>query len=221
MAESLKITWDDVGKKLYETGTDRGVLYKPDVSGVYNTGFAWNGLTGVKESPTGAEETALYADNIKYLALRSTEEYGATIEAFTYPEEFEECDGSALLGVGVVIGQQKRKMFGFSYRTILGNDLENNDYGYKLHLVYGATASPSAKEYATTNETPEAVKLSWEIKSTPVQVTGFKPTASVTIDSTKVDAAKLAALEMILYGTDTVAPRLPMPDEIKTLLTAA
>ena len=222
-----KIVWDNTGDRLYETGVKNGVLYLP-TSGVYSTGVAWNGLISVTESPSGAEATALYADDIKYLSLYSTEEFGATIEAYTYPEEFAECDGSATLTKGVYIGQQSRKTFGLAYRTTLGNDTENNDYGYKLHLIYGAMASPSEKAYSTINDSPDAITFSWEVTTTPVNVTGFKPTASIVIDSTKVDKEKLTALETILYGKDPttvggedgVDPRLPLPDEIKTLMAA-
>ena len=215
-----KIVWDNTGDRLYETGVKNGVLYLP-TSGVYSTGVAWNGLISVTESPSGAEATALYADDIKYLSLYSTEEFGATIEAYTYPEEFAECDGSATLTKGVYIGQQSRKTFGLAYRTTLGNDTENNDYGYKLHLIYGAMASPSEKAYSTINDSPDAITFSWEVTTTPVSVSGFKPTANLTIDSTKVDAQKLAALEAILYGSDTETskePRLPLPNEIATLM---
>lgn len=222
-----KLVWDKTGERLYETGVDRGVLY-PIASGAYSKGVAWNGLTGVTESPSGAEATALYADNIKYLNLLSTEEFGATIEAYTYPDEFAECDGSASLTTGVSIGQQPRKVFGFSYRTVLGSDSEGSAHGYKIHLIYGATAAPSEKAYATVNDSPEAITFSWEVSTTPVNVTGFKPTASIVIDSTKCDAAKLKAFEGILYGTDAatgggtgVDARLPLPDEVKTLLAAA
>lgn len=223
-----KIVWDNAGDRLYETGVKNGVLYLP-TSGVYSTGVAWNGLISVTESPSGAEATALYADDIKYLSLYSTEEFGATIEAYTYPEEFAECDGSATLTKGVYIGQQSRKTFGLAYRTTLGNDTENNDYGYKLHLIYGAMASPSEKAYSTINDSPDAITFSWEVTTTPVNVTGFKPTASIVIDSTKVDKEKLTALETILYGKDPttvggedgVDPRLPLPDEIKTLMAAS
>lgn len=220
-----KLVWDNTGDRLYETGVKNGVLYPQGPTGNYPKGVAWNGLTAVTESPSGAEATALYADDIKYLNLLSTEEFGATIEAYTYPAEFEECDGSASLAKGVSIGQQKRKQFGLAYRTTLGNDVDGNDYGYKLHLIYGALAAPSEKGYATINDSPEAITFSWEVTTTPVSVEGFKPTASVTIDSTKVDAEKLAALEAILYGKDPtseggedgVDPRLPLPDEIATL----
>ena len=212
-----RLVWDKTGERFYETGVRQGVLY-PMVDGSYPKGVAWNGLTAVTESPSGAESTALYADDIKYLNLRSTEEFGATIEAYTYPKEFEECDGSAELAAGVTIGQQPRKSFGLSYRTALGNDVENENHGYKLHLIYGATASPSEKAYATINDSPEAITFSWEVTTVPVNVDGFKPTASLTIDSTKVDSAKLTALEDILYGKSETEARLPLPDEIATMM---
>ena len=211
------LTWDQVGERLYETGVDRGVLYRQDVSGAYANGYAWNGLTAVTESPTGGEPTPTYADNIKYLNLLSREELEGTIEAYTYPDEFAECDGYASPQVGVKVGQQPRKTFGFSYRTRLGNDLEYDEYGYKLHLVYGALASPSEKAHNTINETPEPTTFSWDFTTTPVEVTGLKPTASLEIDSTKVDSAALAALEQILYGTVGVDPMLPMPDAVLAL----
>lgn len=214
------LQWDQVGERLYETGVDRGVLYLPDTGGVYDPGVAWNGLTTVTESPSGAESSPQYADNIKYLNLISAEEFGATIEAFTYPDEFAECDGTALPSPGVAIGQQGRRMFGLSYRTRLGNDTDGTDYGYKLHLLYGAQAAPSEKAYATINDSPEAIAFSWEITTSPVQVTGLKPTALLTIDSTQVDAADLAALEDILYGTVGDDPRLPLPDEVIALFGA-
>ena len=216
-----KLVWDKTGERLYETGVKQGVLYPIDNKGTYPKGVAWNGLTNVTESPSGAEATALYADDIKYLNLISTEEFGGTIEAYTYPDEFAECDGSASLATGVYIGQQPRKTFGFSYRTTLGNDVDNNNYGYKLHLVYGALASPSEKAYATINDSPEAITFSWEFSTTPVNVTGFKPTACITIDSTKVDPQKLADLEAILYGGDDAEARLPLPDEVAQIITAA
>ena len=223
-----KLVWDKTGERLYETGVKQGVLYLLGSAGTYTKGVAWNGLTNVTESPSGAEATPLYADDIKYLNLMSTEEFGGTIEAYTYPDEFAECDGSASLTDGVYIGQQARKTFGFCYRTTLGNDVDNNNYGYKLHLVYGALASPSDKAYGTINDNPEAITFSWEFSTTPVNVTGHKPTASITIDSTKVDAEKLAALEVILYGKDPTSehasdgadPRLPLPDEIANIMTA-
>ena len=214
-----KIEWDKTGERLYETGVKNGVLYVQD-AGTYPKGVAWNGLTAVTESPSGAEATPLYADDIKYLNLLSTEEFGATIEAYTYPDEFAECDGSASLATGVMIGQQPRKAFGLCYRTTIGNDTEGNDHGYKLHIIYGALAAPSEKAYATINDSPEAITFSWEVTTTPVNVTGAKPTASITIDSTKVDPEKLTALEKILYGDAEVEARLPLPDEIKQLFTA-
>lgn len=221
-----KIVWDKTGERLYETGVKNGVLYL-QTNGVYNNGVAWNGLTAVTESPSGAEATALYADDMKYLNLYSAEEFGATIEAYTYPDEFAECDGSKEIVDGVVIGQQTRKVFGLCYRTVIGNDTDGEAHGYKLHIIYGAMASPSEKAYATINDSPEAITFSWEVTTTPVNVTGAKPTASVVIDSTKADPTKLAALETILYGkdpttdggSDGVDPRLPLPDELKTLMT--
>ena len=218
-----KLVWDKTGDRLYETGVKNGVLYIP-TSGVYSKGVAWNGLTAVTESPSGAEATALYADDTKYLSLMSAEEFGATIEAYTYPDEFAACDGSAELADGVMIGQQKRSTFGLCYKTTIGNDTEGNDHGYKLHIIYGAQAKPSERAYATINDSPEAITFSWEITTTPVNVTGAKPTASLVIDSTKADPTKLAALEDILYGKDGDPgnePRLPLPDEIKSLMTAA
>lgn len=209
-----KITWDDTGKRLYETGVDRGVLYPIQEGGQYTKGVPWNGLTAVTESPSGAESTAIYADNIKYLNLQSAEEFGATIEAYTYPDEFAECDGSASIATGVIAGQQNRKMFGLCYRTILGNDVDGNEHGYKLHLIYGCKASPSEKAYSTVNDSPEAITFSWEVSTTPVNVPGYKPTASITIDSTKVDPEKLAALETILYGDEMSEAKLPMPEEV-------
>lgn len=212
-----KIQWDETGKRLYETGVKNGVLYVQADTGEYPQGVAWNGLTAVTESPSGAEATPLYADDIKYVELTSAEEFGATVEAYTYPDEFGVCDGSAELAPGVTIGQQPRKAFGLSYKTTLGNDVKGNDYGYKLHLVYGAKAAPSEKAYATINDSPEAITLSWEMTTTPVSVAGFKPTAHLEIDSTTVDAEKLAALEAILYGSESEEARLPLPDEIATL----
>ena len=259
-----KIIWDATGDRLYETGIDKGVLYPINGEGKYTPGVAWNGLTGVTESPSGAEATALYADNIKYLSLYSAEEFGATIEAYTYPKEFESCDGSAELGEGVVIGQQTRKVFGLCYRTLVGNDVDAQDHGYKLHLIYGCMASPSEKGYQSVNDSPEAITFSWEVTTTPVNVAGFKPTASLIIDSTKIKEDKLKKIEDILYGktvaayddsktyvvgdlviesnktyectTEVSSPesfdlskwtettkdlaRLPLPDEIKTILDA-
>lgn len=211
-----KIEWDKTGERLYETGVKNGVLYVQE-GGTYPKGVAWNGLTAVTESPSGAEATPLYADDIKYLTLLSTEEFGATIEAYTYPDEFAECDGSASLATGVMIGQQARKTFGLCYRTTIGNDTDGNDHGYKLHIIYGALAAPSEKAYATINDSPEAITFSWEITTTPVNVTGAKPTASITIDSTKADPGKLAELEKKLYGDTTTEATLPLPDEIKAL----
>lgn len=213
------LTWDEAGKRLYETGVRKGVLYVMDNSGTYPEGVAWNGLTAVTESPSGADSNPLYADDIKYLDLRSAEEFGATIEAYTYPDEFAECDGTAELADGVTIGQQARKSFGLCYRTVLGNDVSNDAYGYKLHLIYGATASPSEKGYQTVNDSPEAITFSWELTTTPVNVTGMKPTAIITIDSTKADPDKLAALEAILYGGENTTARLPLPDEVKQKMT--
>ena len=214
-----KIVWDAIGEHTFETGVRNGVLYLKDAQGDYNTGVAWNGLTSVSESPEGAEPTDLYADDIKYLTLMSAENFKATIEAYTYPVEFEECDGSATIANGVVIGQQSRKPFGLCYRTAIGNDTDGNEHGYKLHIVYGCQASPSEKQYSTINDSPEAITFSWEVNTTPVNVTGKKPTATLIIDSTKADKAKLTALEAILYGSESTEPRLPLPDEIATLMT--
>lgn len=214
-----KIVWDAVGEHIFETGVRNGVLYLKDAQGAYNTGVAWNGLTSVSESPEGAEATDLYADDVKYLTLMSAENFKATIEAYTYPPEFEECDGSASIATGVVIGQQTRKPFGLCYRTSIGNDTDGNEHGYKLHIVYGCQASPSEKQYSTINDSPEAITFSWEVNTTPVNVTGKKPTATLIIDSTKADKAKLTALEAILYGAESTEPRLPLPDEIATLMT--
>jgi len=208
------LQWDQVGERLYETGVDHGVLYIPDQSGAYSEGYAWNGLTTVTESPTGAESSPQYADNIKYLNLVSAEEFGATIEAFTYPDEFAQCDGTAVPVPGVAVGQQSRKSFGLAYRSRIGNDLDGTDHGYKLHLIYGALAAPSEKAYATINDSPEAIAFSWEVTTSPVQVTDLKPTALLTVDSTKVDSAALQALEDILYGTSGVDARMPLPDEV-------
>ena len=216
-----KIVWDAVGEHTFETGVRNGVLYLKNTEGAYNTGVAWNGLTSVSESPEGAEATDLYADDIKYLTLMSAENFKATIEAYTYPVEFEECDGSATIAKGVVIGQQSRKPFGLCYRTSIGNDTDGNEHGYKLHIVYGCQASPSEKQYSTINDSPDAVTFSWEVSTTPVNVNGKKPTATLIIDSTKADKAKLTALEAILYGAESTEPRLPLPDEIATLMTTA
>lgn len=214
-----KLVWDQTGERFYETGVKNGVLYVQE-AGAYPKGVAWNGLTAVTESPSGAEATPLYADDIKYLNLMSNEEFGATIEAYTYPEEFAACDGSAAIVAGVYLGQQTRKTFGLCYRTTLGNDVAGNDLGYKLHLIYGALAAPSEKGYATINDSPEAITFSWEITTTPVNVTGYKPTASITIDSTKVDPEKLAALEAVLYGSESEEASLPLPDEIAEMMGA-
>lgn len=214
-----KLVWDAIGERYYETGVKKGVLYVMEGAS-YGAGVAWNGLTAVTESPSGAEATPLYADDIKYLNLTSNEDFGGTIEAYTYPDEFKACNGEAELVSGVVLGQQPRKAFGFCYRTILGNDTEENEHGYKLHLVYNAKAAVSEKDYSTINDTPEAITFSWEFTTTPIEVEGFKPTSVVTIDSTKVDASKLAALEAKLYGSDDEDPTLLMPDEIVELLAA-
>lgn len=214
-----KVVWDSVGEKTYETGIEKGVLYPLGANKDYDGGVAWNGLISISESPSGAEPNPQYADNIKYLDIRSAEEFAATIEAFTYPKEFEACDGTASLGTGVTIGQQKRDMFGLAYKTLKGNDTDGIDHGYKLHLIYGGSAAPSEKGYQTINDSPEAITFSWEVTTTPVQVKGYKPTAALTIDSTEVEAAKLTAIEEILYGTDLVEPRLPLPEEIATILT--
>lgn len=218
-----KITWDNVGARTYETGVDHGVLYIPDTKGDYTNGVAWNGLVSVSESPSGAEPSPQYADNIKYLNLMSNEEFGATLEAFTYPDEFAQCDGSAALTTGVYIGQQARKSFGLAYRSLVGNDLVGTAYGYKLHLIYGAMAAPTEKGYTTVNDSPEAITFSWSLSTTPVEVPdGFRPTASLTIDSTKVDAAAMKKLEDVLYGatTGSTGPRLPLPSEVLTLIGA-
>lgn len=222
-----KLIWDKTGEKMYETGVKQGVLYPVGEGGTYPKGYAWNGLTAVTESPSGAEATALYADDIKYLNLYSAEEFGATVECYTYPDEFGKCNGEAELAQGVSIGQQSRKSFGMSYKTTLGNDIDGDKHGYKLHIIYGAMASPSEKGYSTINDSPEAITFSYELTTTPVSVSGgFKPTASLVIDSTKINAEKLAKLEEILYGkdptteggSDGVDPRLPLPDEIATIV---
>ncbi len=215
-----KIVWDKVGERFYETGVSKGVLY-PATNGSYTKGVAWNGLTGVSENPSGAEATALYADDIKYLNLMSTEEFAATIEAYTYPKEFAACDGSASLAEGVVIGQQPRQQFGLSYQTRVGNDTDGSDHGYKIHIVYGCLASPSEKSYQTINDSPEAMTLSWEVSTTPVEVDGHKPTATITISSLDVDADKLKALEDELYGTENKEAHLPTPAEIAAIFAAA
>lgn len=222
-----RLKWDQTGEKFYETGVSHGVLYVYDTeSNKYGAGEAWNGLSGVTESPSGAEATAVWADNQKYLSLTSAEEFGATIEAYTYPDAFEECDGSASIGEGVTIGQQTRKMFGLSYRTIVGNDVEGDEHGYKIHIIYGAKASPSEKAYQTVSDSPEAMTLSWEVTTTPVNVPGFKPTASLVIDSRKVAPEKLKLIEDALYGVDAgaegtppaAAAKLLLPEEIIALL---
>lgn len=215
-----KLVWDQTGERLYETGVKQGVLYVQDSGGTYPKGVVWNGLTTVTESPSGAEATPLYADDIKYLNLMSTEELGGTIEAYTYPDEFAECDGSASIATGVLIGQQPRKTFGMAYTTTLGNDVDSNAHGYKLHLIYGALASPSEKSYSTINDSPEAITFSWEFSTTPVNVAGFKPTANIVIDSTKATPEKLAALEKILYGDTETEARLPLPDEVASVMSA-
>lgn len=214
------LTWDNIGERLYETGVDHGVLYLPDEFGVYDAGVAWNGLTSVSESPSGAEATPMYADNIKYLNLYSVEEFSATIEAFTYPDEFAQFDGIVQPSPGVNVGQQPRKSFGLSYRTRVGNDLVGDEYGYKLHLVYGCTVSPSEKAYSTINDSPEAITFSWEVMTVPMQVTGHKPTSIITIDSTTVDPTDLLALETLLYGGEATEPSLPTPNEVLALFAA-
>lgn len=217
-----QLKWDVSGERRYETGVDHGVLYRQASNGLYETGEAWNGLTAVTEAPSGAESNPQYADNIKYLNLISAEEFSATIEAFTYPLSFQECDGTAVVSPGVTIGQQNRRPFGFSYRTRVGNDIEGTDFGYKIHLVYGALAAPSEKAYATINDSPEALAFSWEASTTPVDAgADYKPTASITIDSTQVDAAQLKILEDILYGTAGTDPRLPLPEEVFSIFAGA
>jgi len=225
-AEAFAIEWDAQGARLYETGVDRGMLYPINSEKQYTPGVAWNGLTSISESPSGAEATALYADNTKYLSLYSAEEFGATIGAYTYPKEFEACDGSADISTGVSIGQQSRKVFGLTYRTKIGSDTDGDSKGYKIHCIYGCMASPSEKEFQTVNDSPEAIEFSWELTTTPVNVNGFKPTATVIIDSTKVDPDELAAFENVIYGKaasasggSVVAPRLPLPNEIATMFT--
>lgn len=213
------LTWDETGDRLYETGVDHGVLYRLDQSGNYTLATAWNGLSAVTETPSGAEATAIYADNIKYLELRSIEEYGGTIEAYTYPDEFAECDGSTEVLPGLIAGQQPRKMFGFCFRSRIGNDVDKEEHGYKLHLIYGAMASPSERSYATINDSPEAITFSWEFSTTPVPFAGHKPVSCLTIDSTQVDSTKLAALEAKLYGSTTAGAYLPLPAEVVTTLS--
>ena len=214
----MKLIWDKTGERVYETGVNKGVLYPQATGGTYPSGVAWNGLTAVTESPSGAEATPLYADNIKYLNLMSAEEFGATIEAYTYPDEFAACNGEASLVDGVTIGQQVRKAFGMSYQTRVGNDTDSTEHGYKIHLIYGALAAPSEKAYATVNDSPEAITFSWEITTTPVEVEGFKPTATLVIDSTKVEEDKMAAIEAILYGSESEEARLPLPDEVLSII---
>lgn len=216
-----RLEWDKVGERLYETGVDQGVLYVQDETGAYPEGVAWSGLRSVSESPSGAEPSPLYADNIKYLNLLSTEEFAATIGAYYSPEEFDACDGTATLAKGVTIGQQKRKTFGLCYRTKIGNDIDGDEHGYKIKIIYGALAKPSQKEYQSVNNDPSAIELSWEVSTTPVKVTGMKPTATLEIDSTKIDAEKLKKLEDVLYGNGENKARLPLPDEIKTLVGVA
>lgn len=215
-----RLEWDQTGKRFYETGVKQGVLYVQE-GGKYPNGVAWNGLISVSESPSGAEASPIYADDIKYLNLMSTEEFGASVEAYTYPDEFAQCDGSAELTKGVSVGQQKRKAFGLAYKTTLGNDVDGNEYGYKLHIIYNALAAPSEKAYQTINDSPEAITFSWELSTTPVTVSGMKPTATLVIDSTKCDATKLTELENILFGSEAAGARLPLPDEIKTIMTPA
>lgn len=212
-----RLAWDAPGERRYENGVDRGVLYRVDNGGNYNIGYAWNGLTGITESPSGADSNPQYADNIKYVDIRSAEDFGGTIEAFTYPDAWAECDGSAMPQAGVRVGQQGRKPFGLSYRTKVGNDTSGGDYGYKLHMVWGATASPSERAFSTVNDSPEAVGFSWEFSCAPLQVAGYKPVASLEIDSTKVDATALTNLENLLYGTAGVEPQLPSPTDVLAL----
>lgn len=219
-----RLEWDKTGERIYETGTDRGVLYVAS-NGTYPTGVAWNGLTGVDENPSGAEANAQYADNIKYLELRSAEDFGATVTAYTYPDEFEQCDGSAEPTEGMYIGQQARKMFGLSYRTKIGNDVDGDEHGYYIHLIYGATASPSQRSYKTVNDSPEPIEFSWEVTTTPVNITGYKPVAHIRINSTKADPENLKVLESVLYGSNAEGgaegrtASLPLPDAVKTILT--
>ena len=213
-----KLAWDQNGTRVYETGTDHGVLYLQDTDGAFQTGVSWNGLTKVSEAPEGAEETALYADNVKYLSLYSSENFKGTIEAYTYPDDFAIADGSAEIAKGVVIGQQTRRPFGLVYRTVKGNDIKENDYGYKLHIIYNAKVSPSSRDYETVNDTPGAITFSWAFTTTPVQVEGFKPTATFVVDSTVVDPTKLKALEDMLFGTDAVEPKMPTPEELISMI---
>ena len=213
-----RLIWDEVGQRFFETGVKNGVLYVQDNDGTYKNGVVWNGLTAVTESPSGAEETPLYADDVKYLTLRSAEEFGATIEAYTYPEEFEQCDGSASIAEGITIGQQARRAFGLCYRTSVGNDIQGQNYSYKLHLIYGCTVAPSEESYSTINDNPEAITFSWELSTVPVPVDGFSPTASLVIDASKVDAEKMQLLENALFGDDQNEAKLLLPNEILALI---
>ena len=213
-----RLIWDEVGQRFFETGVKNGVLYVQDNDGSYQNGVVWNGLTAVTESPSGAEETPLYADDVKYLTLRSAEQFGATIEAYTYPEEFEQCDGSATIATGVTIGQQARRAFGLCYRTAVGNDIQGQEFSYKLHLLYGCTVAPSEKSYSTINDNPEAITFSWELSTVPVPVDGFKPTASLVIDASKVDEGKMALLEDALFGDESNEATLLLPNEIMEML---
>lgn len=215
-----RLIWDEVGQRFFETGVKNGVLYVQDNDGSYKNGVVWNGLTAVTESPSGAEETPLYADDVKYLTLRSAEQFGATIEAYTYPEEFEQCDGSAQIANGVTIGQQARRAFGLCYRTAVGNDIQGQEFSYKLHLLYGCTVAPSEKSYSTINDNPEAITFSWELSTVPVPVDGFKPTASLVIDASKVDEGKMALLEDALFGDESNEATLLLPNEIMEMLNA-
>lgn len=216
-----KLIFDKTGERFFETGVNKGVLYPQDAQGAYPKGVAWNGLTAVTESPSGAEATPLYADNIKYLNLMSAEEFGATVEAYTYPDEFATCNGEVSVAEGVTIGQQARKAFGMAYQTRIGNDVEGSELGYKIHIIYNALAAPSEKAYNTINDSPEAITFSWELTTTPVEVTGGKPTASLVIDSTKVSEAALAAIEAVLYGSESEEARLPLPDEVVSIINGA
>ena len=213
-----RLIWDEVGQRFFETGVKNGVLYVQDNDGSYKNGVVWNGLTAVTESPSGAEETPLYADDVKYLTLRSAEEFGATVEAYTYPEEFEQCDGSAAIAAGVTIGQQARRAFGLCYRTSVGNDIQGQNYSYKLHLIYGCTVAPSEKSYSTINDNPEAITFSWELSTVPVPVDGFSPTASLVIDASKVDEGKMQLLEDALFGDETNEAKLLLPNEMMEML---
>ena len=213
-----RLIWDEVGQRFFETGVKNGVLYVQDNDGSYKNGVVWNGLTAVTESPSGAEETPLYADDVKYLTLRSAEEFGATVEAYTYPEEFEQCDGSASIANGVTIGQQARRAFGLCYRTSVGNDIQGQNFSYKLHLIYGCTVAPSEKSYSTINDNPEAITFSWELSTVPVPVDGFSPTASLVIDASKVDEGKMELLENALFGDESNEAKLLLPNEIMEML---